>query len=728
MDTTTTNHWPLVLIISLFWLAGCSLGVRTEPDIPPSPTPTIIATFTAVPTTPQQTPTDTPEPTATNTRRPAATATSPPPTSTPQPTSIPTLTANQLEADLLPALIFRDVDNEFRYPMQRVGWEYGLRRADYCQHGPYRWLTNDHLLLYPLVGQTAWFESTTMGEVTWPIVANLSGQAAWGMANPPTDVCDLPVWSAARQQLIEVITSLEGTMQRHEITLRDLSGELVTTYAGRGPLHLAPSGQRLLAGNQWLDLENGRSVALPDWEPSPFHVPGWAFDETRLFACCFNYADVNTSERLAWRSLCPLGGRGSWPGEATYSHIIWTPGESHALLASDAVSPISESSEALVPLIEPVAQSYQNLAESLELEGIFATCGLESPTGSHMLLTCGQGPAYLVDLVSLETVSIIEDFSQATGDMRWIHWSANGRFLTYTEFDDTTQENGRVWLLDTDGERRQLTDEPARQVWWHPTEPLLALRLDDPQRLRLVQAETGQERSLEMLDPVEDLAWRPDGEGLALQTADNRIWWLSRPFQPLPYRLPTVPIPLTAPNQGESLHSLRWSPDGSKLAYVHDNHLSVITVDAGPQTIYSDALDFAIDLPPRWIFHQVEGFPIFTSDERFGDLRDWPPLHYYVYALEYPNPEERPFAELVTADLSEEIQANFSYTTDTIGPYTVHRTEWMPSMSGALTVFFELPDRYLALALTPYDSEQPYQDQNRYLELFEAILRTVSSE
>jgi hypothetical protein len=726
MGTTRTNHWPLILMISLFWLTGCGLGTRTEPVVPPSPTPTIIATFTAVaPLAAQQTPTDTPEPTATTSTgsvqapRPTATATTPPPTSTPQPTSIPTLTADQREADLLPALSFRDLNNEFRYPMQRVTWEYGLRSSDYCQHGPYRWLTNDHLLLYPLIGQTAWFEITTMGEATWPVVANLNGQPAWGMANPPTDICDLPVWSAARQQLIEVITSLDGTMQRHEITLRDLSGEMVATYAGQGPLHLAPSGQRLLAGNQWLDLENGRSVELPEWDPSPFHVPGWTADETRLFTCCFSYADTNTG--AGWSgSLVPFAGRGSWPGEATYSNILWVPGETHAMLSSGAVFPLSESSEAIVPLIEPAARSYQDLAEVLDLEGIFVTCAIVSPVGNFALLTCGQETAYLVDLVSLETVSVIEDISHMIAAIRW---SANGRFLTYTEFDDDDRENGRVWLLTTDGERRQLSDEPASRVWWHPTEPLLALRLDDPQRLRLVQAETGQERSLEMLDPVEDLVWQPDVEGLALQTADNRLWWLSRPFQPLPYYLPTVPIPLTAPSQGETLHSLRWSPDGTRLAYVHDNHLSVITVDAGPQTVYAGALDFAIDLPPRWTFYEVDGMPMFTSDERFGD---WPtPMHYFVYAQEYPNPEERPFVELVTADLGDGIQANFSYTTGTIGPYTVHRSDGMPSMSGALTVFFELPDRYLALALTPYDSEQPYQDQERYRDLFETMLRSV---
>lgn len=707
------QHWQRIFFITIFWLTGCSLGLRTDPDPPPaSPTSTIITTFTAVPTLAEpETTSATPEPTATNTRRPTATATIPPPTSTPQPTSISTLTADQMEEELLPALVFQEVDNEFGYPLKRVTWEFGLRRADYCQHGPYRWLTNDHLLLYPLIGQTAWFESTTMGEVTGPVVTNLAGQPPWGVAMPPTDICDLPIWSAARQQLIELTD---------EIRLRNLSGHVVEAYAGSGPLHLAPSGQRLLANRELIDLENGRMVELTDWNPSPFHVPGWTADETRLFACCFSYADTNTG--AGWSgSLVPFAGRGSWPGEATYSNILWVPGETHAILSSGAVFPLSESSEAIVPLIEPAARSYQNLAESLELEGIFVTCGIKSPAGNFVLLTCGQETAYLIDLVSLETVSVIQDISHMITAIRW---SANGRFLTYTEYDDETRENGRVWLLSTNGERRQLSDEPASQVWWHPTEPLLALRLSDPQRLRLVQAETGQERWLDLVEPIEDLVWQPDGEGLALQTADNRLWWLARPLQPRPYRLPTVPIPLTAPNQGQTLHSLRWSPDGSRLAYVHDNHLSVITVDAGPQTVYAEALDFTIDLPPRWVMKEGEGIPHFASDERFGD---WPtPMHYFVYVQEYPNPEERPFTELVTADLSDEIQANFSYTTGTIGPYTVYRTKRLPSMSGALTVFFELPDRYLALALAPYDSEQPYQDQERYLNLFETMLRSLT--
>jgi hypothetical protein len=721
MGTTRTNHWPHILMISLFWLAGCGLGVRTEPVVPPSPTPTIIATFTAVPATTSQTPTATSEPTATTSTgsvqapRPTATATNPLPTSTPQPTSIPTLTADQLEADLLPALIFRDVDNEFRYPMQRVSWEYGLRPADYCQHGSYRWLNDDHLLLYPLVGQNELFQGNIVSDLTWPVVTNLNGQPAWGVDMPQADGCILPEWSAARQQLIEVDEA---------VRLRDLAGNVVQTYDVAGLLHLAPSGQRLLVGNVWLDLENGRTVELPEWQVERAHVPGWTADETRLFACCFNYADVTTGEGWTDSAFIPFGGRGSWPGEAVFSTNQWLAGENHILFNPIAIFPTEPESDStgsrfISPLIEPITPAYDDLLTLSGLADVMTGCAVSAPqTSDYIWLSCGS-EAGLMAFPAQEMVWTTE----TAGSFYFEGWSANGRFLTYTEFDDDDWENGRVWLLSTDGERRQLSDEPASRVWWHPTEPLLALCLDDPQRLRLIQAETGQERSLEMLDPVEDLVWQPDGEGLALQTADNRIWWLSRPFQPRPYRLPTVPIPLTAPNQRETLHSLRWSPDGTRLAYVHDNHLSVITVDAGPQTVYAEALDFAIDLPPRWTFYEVGGVPMFTSDERFGD---WPtPLHYFVYVQEYPNPEERPFAELVTADLGDEIQANFSYTTGTIGPYTVHRSDRMPSMSGALTVFFELPDRYLALALTPYDGEQPYQDQERYLDLFEAMLRSV---
>lgn len=141
------------------------------------------------------------------------------------------------------------------------------------------------------------------------------------------------------------------------------------------------------------------------------------------------------------------------------------------------------------------------------------------------------------------------------------------------------------------------------------------------------------------------------------------------------------------------------------------------------QTIYSDALDFAIDVPTGWRSHLDDGAAYFFSDNKFGAGPT--PLTYYVYALEYPNPEQRPFPDVATSDLSLSAQENFSYSTEIIGDKTVYITEQMPSMGGALTAFFALDGRYLALALTPYDSQNPYLAQARHVALFETMLQTL---
>lgn len=114
------------------------------------------------------------------------------------------------------------------------------------------------------------------------------------------------------------------------------------------------------------------------------------------------------------------------------------------------------------------------------------------------------------------------------------------------------------------------------------------------------------------------------------------------------------------------------------------------------------------------------------SPERysFGD-NDPQQLIYYVYASVFPNPEHKPFEEVVTADLGEELQQIFSYTTETIGAYTVYRTTKMPSAEGALTVFFAAEDRFISLALTPYRPEDPFEAQDQYVQLFEQMLTSV---
>lgn len=143
-------------------------------------------------------------------------------------------------------------------------------------------------------------------------------------------------------------------------------------------------------------------------------------------------------------------------------------------------------------------------------------------------------------------------------------------------------------------------------------------------------------------------------------------------------------------------------------------------------TYQSDMLQLTLQHPSTWQADERDGFLYIMSPERYSFGDDGPEqLIYYVYASAFPNPEHKPFLEVVTADLSAELRQIFSYTTETIGEYTVYRTTHMPSAEGALTVFFAAEDRFVSLALTPYRPDDPFEAQEQYVQLFEQMLGSV---
>lgn len=159
------------------------------------------------------------------------------------------------------------------HTLRRVtGWEHGLRSSDYGR--PYRWLDSTHLLLFPLVGEQ---EHEMLGAVehTLPVVVNLN--------------------------------------------------------IGFTSLHLSPSGRRLLVGFVWHDLETGQMVDFSGQHKWTMGNPGWSSDETRLFDCCFGYADANLGgygyfwldvpTQSSWL-LTRLVSGGPWTGAASWPFSI----------------------------------------------------------------------------------------------------------------------------------------------------------------------------------------------------------------------------------------------------------------------------------------------------------------------------------------------------------------------------------------------------------------------
>ena len=455
---------------------------------------------------------------------------------------------------------------------QLSGFEYGFRYEPYgyCEFGPYRWLTDDQLLLFPIVDHTTWFENPTGGKVTQSVVFNAADGTAWLPDAPRTDVCDLPVWSAARQQLIE---ASDG-----EVRLRDLAGNVVATYPGTMPLFIAPSGQRLLAGQTWIDLINGELVELDDWQRVKFPRPAWSSDETKIFECCFSYVNVATGEQRTRADFPGFWVSGVGVGPGYYgSEGRWLAGDTQIIVHPNAVYFQSEGARPVLPLFEPESETYVNIIEPLDLPETIVDCGVFiAPSGNHLWLTCAEyvdevynqfaDPSYLITLPTLEIWPM-------EGNLRFRGWSADGRFYSYDEITDLTTNEGVTWLAQVNGNQWQiaadpLANEPLERQYWHPTQPLALMQSGRSNRLLLIDT-TSTTRQLDFPYALADAAWQPNGDGIVLLTTDNALFWLDDPFAP-----DSQPQRIT-PDLAE-INSVRWSPNGHNLAFVSENNFYLL--------------------------------------------------------------------------------------------------------------------------------------------------------
>ncbi|MEZ4594587.1 MAG: hypothetical protein R3D55_26100 [Chloroflexota bacterium] len=565
----TTPRWLLACFLLSVGLAAC-----TPPADPVVVTRPVIVTEmaeTAVPPTS----TTAPPPTQTAVPRPRATVT-PPPTPLPSPTPLPALSPEALAQMVAEGLSWTAVPGIDGFPLWQLSdFESGLRYVPYgyCEFGPYRWLTDDQLLLFPIVDHISWFEEHTMGKVTQPIVFNAAAGTAWLPDTPRTDVCDLPVWSAARQQLIE---ASDG-----EVRLRDLAGNVVATYPGSMPLFIAPSGQRLLAGQTWIDLTTGEQVQLDGWQRVKFPRPAWSSDETKIFECCFSYVNVATGEQWTRADFPGFWVSGIGVGPGYYgSEGRWLAGDTQIMVQPDAVYFQSEGAEPVLPLFEPESQTYVNIIESLDLPETIVDCGIFiAPSGEHLWLTCAEyadevynqfaAPSYLISLPTLEIWPM-------EGNLRFRGWSADGRFYSYDEITDLTTNEGVTWLAQVNGNQWQITadplaNEPLEQQYWHPTQPLALMQSGRSNRLLLIDTTPSATRQLDFSHALADVAWQPNGDGIVLLTTDNALFWLDDPFAPA-----SQPQRIT-PDLAE-INSVRWSPNGRNLAFISGTNFYVINM------------------------------------------------------------------------------------------------------------------------------------------------------
>ncbi len=546
------------------YLATASAYPR--PDLP-MPNPTSLASAYPPPPTlpPSPSPTFGPSPTPTPT--PTLFPTYPAP-----PTLIPTLDPTTLPDQLRAALSLQTETGVNSHFLQKVkGWKYGMRLSDQCL-GPFRWLDDGHLLLYPVTGEE---EGIALLQYSLPVVMNLRDGKAW--LPLPADIgylCDMPLWSEKLQALI--VTDAQGTR------LLDAEGNVVRQFTGGArsawPSSLSPSRQRLLTGFIWQDLETGQMVDFSGQSQRGMDVPSWSSNEKRLFSCCFIFADADTGQyrELQLDGLEPVGRDSCLP--LTCLESRWVLDGTRVIVQWDFVS-------GAIPLIDPVAQTYEDLRTLTGLD-IHLACGapIVAPDGERIIVDCAAplasvsllssaipkapsmheilgggplGPQYLIDLRTFVTQTL-------PAGWEFVNWSPNSHFALLIGIDSRQY----ALLPIAGGDLYPVAKFPFTPVW-SADGKYLAYLIEDGRGVVTFEPATHASRLTLLPQPSASVIWNPQGDSLAILADDGSLWWIPNPGADDVEQI-TLPLP--------DVRDVRWSPSGAHLAFISGTEVYVVRV------------------------------------------------------------------------------------------------------------------------------------------------------
>lgn len=542
------------MIISSLVIACGQLAATIPSQIPP---PSATATITLIPS---QATTASIEPTATRVYV--------------QPTLLPTIDPTLVPNLLSNAFTLREVSGSLA-PMRRIsGWEYGFRQNP-C-YG-YQWLDSNHLLLYPRTGEgmEPFMDGSRREDLSSELITiNLTNGNFWLLPSQPHKTlwefgpdCNSVYWS----QELGVIISQENSeatdnSPKASVSIHTFNGEEIARYGGEIS-GVSPNGTKVMVDdNAIIDLRKNKITNLA-WhvkdDPSISSKLYWSSDETRVYRCCFYFADLKTgkSYNFDWSDLRGPDGKplpnpmisphtnGQWVRNDTYFFPTWN-------YMSDGGYPRI--------IFSPVAKKYYfiNLPSTPPINPETMTYKF-SPDGIYVWITgfnYGDGltHGFLINLTTLEITSYdisVNDFV----------WSPDGQFAWMNSLD-----NNRLEVLSVSTKQlKPILDNPLYETLsWHPTDHTLAYLTEEKQALILLDTKTMSYQKRGLPTTYRDIVWSPNGKLLALISEDSRVWMTD--YQNLE-KLKQLTPPLY------KINSVQWSPDSTSISFISGKDIYVVT-------------------------------------------------------------------------------------------------------------------------------------------------------
>jgi hypothetical protein len=529
----------------------------------PSPIPSLTATTTATATL-------TPIPTQTATATVEAT-----PTEYVQPTLIPTIDPTLVPGLLSKAFSIQTLEGSNGHTLRQItGWDYGFGAGiwQYSCSG-YYWLDTNHLLLYPSTGQEyggpegMW----RVNVAPQPIIINLKTGYVWlpsEEVSAPSWSCSPVYWSKKLELLI-----ISGTYNgKSAIFTYTLEGKRLAYYPG-DLSSISPSKTKILVGdNTIIDLQTNKKVTLA-WSLEDYHeftLSGlfWTSDETRIYRCCYFYADLATgiSHRFERSDFYLTDGthldpdglwfyRGGWVRNDTYFLGEW--------------SYVDDGDIRYLPMFDPAKKLIYDVREMAGISDELTCPDTNISTdGSYVWLEC-YDKHYLIDLTTFEADEYsIPGYSNAD-----IDWSTDEKFVLIQNYDHTSEAE-LYYLVSLSNEElttlpmvMKLVGDSWPQVRWHPAENVLAYITESTQRFAVFDAQTMTSRDIALPTTFQDLIWSRDGNKLALVAEDGSVWQIDYPKLESLEQL-TPPLP--------DVHDVNWSPDGNSIAFISGSDIYIV--------------------------------------------------------------------------------------------------------------------------------------------------------
>jgi dipeptidyl aminopeptidase/acylaminoacyl peptidase len=318
-----------------------------------------------------------------------------------------------------------------------------------------------------------------------------------------------------------------------------------------------------LDDNTLIDLQTNKSTTLAwnlEYYPKDmFSDLFWTSDETRIYRCCYFYADlttgtsysstrsdfqdINDNQREPWGLVYP----GGWIQNDTYFLPEWNW--------------LDYGDIRQLPMLDPAKKRVVEVRAEAGIPEDWSCTDIEvSPDGKYVWMT-GFGDSYLVDLTTFKAQYYPHEIYP------YVNWSPNSKFALLSNNNDSYSI---LSVIDKKLSPVPVTPQWEWINWWHTRDNILIYPSKDKNAPILLDVSTLSFRELPFKvegGGYDSFVWSPNGEKIAFIAEDNSLWQVDYPKLENLEQL-TQPLP--------DVHDVNWSPDGNSIAFISGSDIYIV--------------------------------------------------------------------------------------------------------------------------------------------------------